>query len=321
MGAWGWGVFSNDLAADVRSAWREAILDGEDPAQASARIIERSGAPHDLAREVTAEVTQFWTGLAAAQMETGRLQPDVRDRALAVIAAGGDLNIWEESGAGRQRERVLERLASRLRGPQPAAKRLRGSRPAPDPGVRVGDVVRIWNRGRSRSALFAVTALRETGRGRWPALLGLYWDGGEIPDADKLAALPYLSAVDLGAFDGDEPPDHMGVAFPHAVTVVVSRPGDELRPEVGEVVAHGVARREDWGPYTMTGWEGVSALVEDGGGFDVFLAVTRRRLSRYGDDPRASAREQEDLFSEPPAFWLEHFHRLQLGRSDQDEED
>jgi hypothetical protein len=30
MGAWGPGIFSNDLAADVRAEWRERILAGED---------------------------------------------------------------------------------------------------------------------------------------------------------------------------------------------------------------------------------------------------------------------------------------------------
>jgi hypothetical protein len=59
MGAWGWGVFSNDVAADVRGEWREAILDGADPAEASSRIIEQWCSPRGLGPEVT----EFWTGL------------------------------------------------------------------------------------------------------------------------------------------------------------------------------------------------------------------------------------------------------------------
>src|SRR3954470_5129584 len=85
MGAWGAGIFANDTSADVRGEWRDAIAAGEDPAAASGRIVAAwRREPH-----AAAWATDFWTGLAAAQMETGRLEDDVRDRALEVIAAGG----------------------------------------------------------------------------------------------------------------------------------------------------------------------------------------------------------------------------------------
>jgi hypothetical protein len=32
VGSWGTGIFSDDLAADVRGDWCDAIIDGEDPA-------------------------------------------------------------------------------------------------------------------------------------------------------------------------------------------------------------------------------------------------------------------------------------------------
>lgn len=54
----------------------------------------------------------FWMVLAAAQFETGRMLPEVRDRALAIIEGGGDVNRWLEDGdevLARQRLRVLER--------------------------------------------------------------------------------------------------------------------------------------------------------------------------------------------------------------------
>ena len=73
----------------------------------------------------------FWMVLAAAQFETGRMLPEVRDRALAIIEGGGDVNRSLEDGdevLARQRLRVLERLAEKLRGPQPKPKRLRRRR-------------------------------------------------------------------------------------------------------------------------------------------------------------------------------------------------
>jgi hypothetical protein len=81
--------------------------------------------------------------LAAAEMETGRLFPEVRDLALAIIDGAGDVDRWREDGdasLARQRERVLEHLAAKLRGPKP--KRLR--RPvALSVPLEVGDVVRV----------------------------------------------------------------------------------------------------------------------------------------------------------------------------------
>jgi hypothetical protein len=125
VGAWGPGIFSDDLALDVRDEWRAAILEGIAPDQATRSLVDR------YSRAVIGPQyeTVFWTALAAAQMETGRLQAGVRDRALAIIDAGADLDLWAESGNRGGRERVLRRLAARLRGPQPPPKKLRRARP------------------------------------------------------------------------------------------------------------------------------------------------------------------------------------------------
>ena len=124
MGAWGTAIFSDDTASDVRDEWREAILDGLSPEDATQRLLETFD---DYLEEADTE-RLFWMALAAAQMETGRLLPDVCDRALAIIDGGGDVDRWREDGdesLARQRARVLERLAAKLRGPQPKPKRLR----------------------------------------------------------------------------------------------------------------------------------------------------------------------------------------------------
>src|SRR4051812_18604342 len=115
MGAWDTAIFSDDVAADVREDWRDLILDGVDAAAASQKLID----DYAPARQDPDDAPVFWLALAAAQMETGRLQDDARDRALAVIDAGGDVQRWqqEDPALGRQREKVLTRLADKLRGP------------------------------------------------------------------------------------------------------------------------------------------------------------------------------------------------------------
>jgi hypothetical protein len=65
---------------DVRDDWREAILDGVDPEEATQKLLadyrEILGDPD--------EATVFWLALAYAQHQTGRLLPDTRTRALEI---------------------------------------------------------------------------------------------------------------------------------------------------------------------------------------------------------------------------------------------
>jgi hypothetical protein len=272
--------FLHDLAADLREEWRKLLV-GEPDADAR-RLTDAIVDRHALAwsGEADDEEIVAWLALALAQYETGRLQPRVRDRALAIIDAGADLELWEDEAA--QRKRVLDRLAVKLRGPQPAPKRIRGARPGPQPGVEVGDVVRVFNRPRTRSSLWAVVAMNEEDRDwRLPVLHGLYWDGGAIPGRDEIAALPYLSALDLSSFDGPDPPDHHSLHHRYVVTILARNAGEAFGPEIGEIVARDVRPRA-WTPgvpsYNFTSWLRLVLMIDDGE-FDVSLRATARRLA------------------------------------------
>lgn len=71
MGAWGTAIFADDFAADVRDEWREAILEGVEPDQATERVVQVLGEAFEGYPD---EESVFWFALAAAQMETGRLR-------------------------------------------------------------------------------------------------------------------------------------------------------------------------------------------------------------------------------------------------------
>jgi hypothetical protein len=125
MGTWGPGIFSDDLAQDVRDVWREALMAGLDDTAATKRVL----AELSEVFENEEEAVVGWLALAAAQHQTGRLQPEVRDRALATIEAGADLGRWrDEAGEAeaRKREKALTALAEKLRGPQPTPRTPRG---------------------------------------------------------------------------------------------------------------------------------------------------------------------------------------------------
>jgi hypothetical protein len=237
MGAWGALVFADDLGADVRAEWRDAILGGAKPEDATTQleaIFAEAIADSD-------DSTVFWLALAAAQAETGRLLPTVRDRAVAIIDAGADLARWEEeTGSSRARAQVLERLRARLVGPQPAPKQLRRRRSYIvefDPG----DVVLLRDETRQPVGLVYVVD-RYDERGPHPVAELLTWSGGDLPSRDELARLPARRLhPDAGlGLDGKPKPRYFVLS--------TDRREEAFGPHLGEVIAKAVERPRlaDW---------------------------------------------------------------------------
>jgi hypothetical protein len=236
VGTWGPGLFSDDTARDVRDVWRTALMDGLDDESATARVLrELAGTFEDEDNAVTS-----WLALAASQMESGRLQPTIRDRALQIIEAGGDIDRWRTQSAAlaRKREQVLQDLSEKLRGPQPARKTLKPPKPRLT-RLEVGDVVHL--RGERGEGLFVVTDLVRDSAGTSPVVAELLWDGREIADVETLARLPLLHEED--------PISREHLRLLHVVRTVpllwiVDDPsrGKRALRNFGEVVAKGVLR-------------------------------------------------------------------------------
>ena len=189
MGSWGTALFSDDVAADVRADWREGILDRIPSEELTAKLVNSHAAQADDPDEGVV----FWLALAAAQHASGRLRPDVREKALDILDRGGDVARWEEedAGLGKQRQQVLDRLRIKLAGPQPAAKHLKRQVPY---GVTfsVGDAVLLRSPGGKRAIVVVVG--HEPG---WPkgtenpvVELLLWEDTGELPTQEFMATAP-----------------------------------------------------------------------------------------------------------------------------------
>jgi hypothetical protein len=182
----------------------------------------------------------FWMALAAAQMETGRLVPHVRDRALEVIDSGGDVAHWLENGdaqSAKQREWVLQRLAEKLRGRQPKPKRIRRP-PTLSVPFEVGDVVHV--RDEDGDEALVVVVGRQKGPGpdeRNPIVAPLLWTCGAIPDREEMARLPIVADA-----MAPEP------LLPLLIGVHTHSKREVFGPELGVVVAKGVARDVDADP-------------------------------------------------------------------------
>lgn len=235
MGAWGTGIFSDDTAADVRDDWREAITDGLEPALATKKLV---AAYRDVLDDED-EAAVFWLALAAVQARTGRLQDEVRDRALAIIDVGGDAQRWreEDEKLGRQRAKVLAELAAKLRGPQRPPTKLR--RPAiTNSELHCGDVVLINGEHGNTRALFLVVGVGEgwPPGSRCPIVVPLLWeDRTELPTADEAARLPLVVEVEM-----DDRVFRNVPPAAKATKVYAASRGKTHLSNFGKVVVHGV---------------------------------------------------------------------------------
>ena len=181
MGAWGPGIFSDDVACDVRDAFRQRVADGMDGVAATDEMIQ------DWLQDVDEEdpdTLVFWLALAATQSKVGRLENRVRDKALGIIDSGKDLRNWEEQGDGNKRAKHLEKLRKQLTGPQPKPKRIRVER-FYIPDFKPGNYVQ-FKMSTGESVILFIDSLLDDGL----CLTILDWKGVDLPSSEEIKALP-----------------------------------------------------------------------------------------------------------------------------------
>ena len=296
MGSWGTAIFSDDVAADVRSDWREGILDGIPPEELTAKLVNSYAAQADDPDDGLV----FWLALAAAQHETGRLGPDVRETALDILDRGGDVIRWEEEdpGLAKQRKQVLDRLRVKLAGPQPAPKRLK--RPLPH-GVafNVGDAVLLRSPGGKRAIVVVVGHKPGWPKGTEnPVVELLLWeDTGELPTREFMATAPPLHTDSEVPTTLREGPPRIR---PNLFSVFTAHKASAFNADIGDVIATDIPRPPA-GDYldgsVMTGHVILSGVQWKW--FGVFLDQPRceaiRELTRAHTRPRR--KRWTDLFN------------------------
>jgi hypothetical protein len=184
MGTWGTGLFSSDTARDIRDAYRERIEDGVEDTEATRLTVDEFRSYLDDPEDGGV----LLIALAVTQSKIGRLDPDIRDRALAALAKGADLAIWEQENpklVSRRRE-VLNTARAQLTGVQPAPKRIRPP-PRPSCGLVAGDVLAL--RLPNGVALLRVVRIKSHRRGETPYLERLDFHGSAVPSAEELERL------------------------------------------------------------------------------------------------------------------------------------
>jgi hypothetical protein len=129
MSAWGTGLYSDDTACDVRDDYVRHLKCGLSHEDACQKVLERYA--ELLGEKAIACLVRF--ALADTAWQYGRLDDALKDSALSLLHAGGDLFVWERDAPGdvAARRRVLATLESRLTAPQPPARAIEVVPPKP----------------------------------------------------------------------------------------------------------------------------------------------------------------------------------------------
>lgn len=182
MGTWGVSLFADDMACDVRDYYRELLEDGIDDAVATRRTIEKFGDYLDDAGGVGL------LALAVTQSTLGRLDTDIRDRAVAILDRGADLDDWARDNPKllARRRATLEKVRAQLTGEQPRPRRLRPPKRVSS-GLAAGDVLGLELS--NRIVLLRVVCVHTHRLGETPVLEELDYEGREVPSGDVIERL------------------------------------------------------------------------------------------------------------------------------------
>jgi len=139
MGTWGTAIFSNDLAADAKNDYKEHIANGKAPKEARVLLQKE----HGITEDNNEDSREFWLVLSLIEYKLGRLEDEVKEKAIAIIDSGENLKDWQNLGADakdvKKREAVLEKLKQTLLSEQPAAKPVK-KRPVNITPYKIGEV-------------------------------------------------------------------------------------------------------------------------------------------------------------------------------------
>ena len=110
MGTYGTSILGNDTAADVAAEFKDAIAYGKSIEEAEDQLI----ADFSIATEKDPYAfCPFWLGLAAKQVQMGRLSERTKANALRIIDEGIDIAIWEEESPKDVKKRHAVAITAR----------------------------------------------------------------------------------------------------------------------------------------------------------------------------------------------------------------
>ncbi len=122
MGAWGPGLYQDDVTCDIKDDYVDRLKAGYTNIEATKETIDRN---MDFIQDED-EGPLFWFALADTQWKYGRLLEEVKEEAIKHIKSGKNLEIWKQENEKQYKKRkmILEELEERLNSPQPPEKKV-----------------------------------------------------------------------------------------------------------------------------------------------------------------------------------------------------
>lgn len=122
MGAWGPKLYQDDIAEEVRDYYKDQLHREKTGKEITQELMAQN---EDIISDPD-DAPVFWFALADTQWNLGRLEEEVKKRALDHIHDGYDLSRWkaEDCQEAKIREKVLRELEEKLLSLQPAEKKI-----------------------------------------------------------------------------------------------------------------------------------------------------------------------------------------------------
>jgi len=115
MGAFGTGIFENDLSLDVRGDYEELLEENDnDHRKAYRELIKKYGS--EMKSYVASDEADFWFAVAEMQMKDKALLPEVKDKCMNLLVNRDIFELWgDDEGTFNERIDALTAFVKRLK--------------------------------------------------------------------------------------------------------------------------------------------------------------------------------------------------------------
>ncbi len=167
MGAWGTGLYQNDLSADVRDDYMDKLKAGKTDEEALQEIMEEYW---DEMGDTDCKY-DFFLGLADTLWKKGRLTEEVKIKALEMLEEEKTSDRWESEKLRKERNKILDRLKDELNSPMPERKKVRPHKPYITPlkekGVYTFEITDVPEKYKEFRGLYMVIYVLEIYKGEF----------------------------------------------------------------------------------------------------------------------------------------------------------
>lgn len=179
----GVGIFEDNLSEDIKFDFQDLIREGYSSEEATEMMVNTY-----ISSLRKHEENIFWLALAAIQWELGRLNPQVKEKAICIIESKSDLKRWwREPELKKKRELVLEKLKKNLVSPLPEPKKVK-RRVVLKTELEIGDVI-TYRLLSGQYIILKVVGVNEYAGNAYPILMLCDWIGRNIPDKDEILTM------------------------------------------------------------------------------------------------------------------------------------